>query len=210
MNSYGFSKNITDDPPPSYPGSTGAGIPSAPVYQPFADQSSQHPHQQYQQPEMSREERFRHIIQTYEISQEFAGRLQLLNNFKIVFLLDDSSSMNSALGDSPLNKPGNMIKATRWNEAEYFATISIEIANLFDRNGCDIHFLNHKPPIRGVKSSQEFLNQFRAIKPNGYTPLTKALSNVLQENRQALNERKLLIIILTDGEPTDEYVIDLK
>ncbi len=40
----------------------------------------------------------------------------------------------------------------------------------------------------------------------GYTPLTRVLENVLKDNTHMnLGERKLLIIILTDGEPTDQF-----
>ena len=53
---------------------------------------------------LSKEEQFRNIILKYEISQEYAGRLQQLRDCKIVFIFDDSGSMNSTLNDSPLNQ----------------------------------------------------------------------------------------------------------
>ena len=148
---------------------------------------------------------FQQIKSKYEISQEFGDKLQLLQGFKICFIFDDSSSMNTQLQDSPLNY-SNSLRATRWDELKYFANISIEIASLFDRNGCDIYFLN-RPGVRNLQMSQlgDFLNTFSTRQPNGYTPLSKALTQVLNDNYHTVQtEQKLLIIIVTDGEPTDE------
>lgn len=144
------------------------------------------------------------LISKHEISADYANRLQYLYGFKTVFIFDDSGSMNCELDDSPLNKP-SLPRATRWNELEYFASISLEVANLFDTNGCDVYFLNHQPPIKNIKSVPDFLNYFRQIRPGGYTPLTKTLNQVLLDNANIVSyEKKLLIIIVTDGEPTDQ------
>ena len=48
--------------------------------------------------------------------------------------------MNSVLNDSPLN--AGLFKATRWDELQHFAKISIDIANVFNTEGVDVHFLN--------------------------------------------------------------------
>jgi len=66
----------------------------------------------------SREEKYRNIIQKYGISQEYSNVLQRLRDFKIVFIFDDSGSMNSIVHESPLNNlnRNNMLKATRWDE----------------------------------------------------------------------------------------------
>ncbi|CAF1074956.1 unnamed protein product [Brachionus calyciflorus] len=143
------------------------------------------------------------LIHKHEISHDYANRLQYLYGYKTVFIFDDSGSMNSELDDSPLNKNQSQ-RATRWNELEYFASISLEIANLFDPNGCDVYFLNHQPPIKNIKNVGEFLNYFRQIRPGGYTPLTRTLDQVLKDNANLVGyEKKLLIVIVTDGEPTD-------
>lgn len=42
-------------------------------------------------------------------------------------------------------------------------------------------------------------------KPSGYTPLAKVFNQVLNDNEQYVNEQKLLVVIVTDGEPTDEF-----
>lgn len=154
--------------------------------------------------EQTREEKYREIIRKHEISNDFSNRLQVLQGFKVVFVFDDSGSMNTALQDSPLNTSDTLFRATRWDELQWFASISIEIATVFDSNGSDVYFLNRKPsPIKNVKNSSE-LSPYFGQKPNGFTPLAKCLQNVLADNTAiTLNEKSLLIIIATDGEPTD-------
>ena len=58
-----------------------------------------------------RENQFRDIVNRYEISLPFSSKLQKLNMFKIVFIFDDSGSMNATLEESPLNK--GLIKVLR-------------------------------------------------------------------------------------------------
>lgn len=110
--------------------------------------------------------------------------------------------MNSVLEESPLNT--GLLKAKRWDELKYFSKIGIEIANIFNPSGCtDVYFLN-RPRAHGVRSAEDLAAHF-VQPPNGYTPLARILATVLKDNNQAaLAERKLLIVIATDGEPTDD------
>lgn len=84
---------------------------------------------------VSREELFRDIINKHEINIDYAQRLQLLQGYKVVFIFDDSGSMNTPLSESPLNNQDTLLKASRWDELQYFAKISVEIATLFDPEG---------------------------------------------------------------------------
>ena len=154
---------------------------------------------------LSHEQRFQNIVSKYEISTTFAQKMSKLQEFKVVFIFDDSGSMNSVLNESPLNNNNTLFKATRWDELQYFANISIEIASIFNQQGCDIYFLNRQPsPVRNITDATQLVNYFRD-KPQGFTPLAQTLNKVIMDNSgQVLNERKLLIIICTDGEPTDQ------
>ena len=156
---------------------------------------------QQQAPIMNREELFRHIVQKYEINRTYSDKLQILQGFKIVFVFDDSGSMKSTLDDSPLNKNNNLMKATRWDELQYFANISIEIASLFEPDGCDVYFLN-KGLVKNIRNSSQLANYFQSG-PNGYTPITNTFNSILASNIEAIKEKKLLVILVTDGEPTD-------
>ena len=154
--------------------------------------------------ELSNEEKFRNIITKYNISEIYAEKLKILRKFKIVFIFDDSSSMREVLHDSPLNSGDNQSKVTRWDELIYFSNISIEIASVFNPKGCDVYFLNrYRMPIRNITDPREIEFYFHDI-PDGYTPLTNVFQSVLQNNPESsLNDEKLLIIIVTDGEPSN-------
>lgn len=186
-----FSLNeINQSPPPSYQESIQSHANKSPSYHRLND---------------TREDRYSQLIHKHEINNDFANRLKQLQGFKVVFIFDDSGSMNTVLNDSPLNDNTSDRLATRWDELQCFANISIEIASVFDPNGCDIYFLNRTPsPIKHVRMPSDLAVHFN-LKPNGYTPLAKVLQNVLDDNTPlTLNEKKLLIIIATDGEPTDD------
>jgi hypothetical protein len=103
------------------------------------------------------------IFQKLEINPRMAQRLQALNSFKIVFIFDDSGSMNSV--DSGTMPSVNNMMMTRWDELLQFARTSVELACLFSPNGCDIHFLN-RPPLRNIRDSNQILNCF-SMKPQG-------------------------------------------
>ena len=137
----------------------------------------------------SREEKFREIVDKYEISIDFAQRLQQLSGFIVVFIFDDSGSMQ--------------IK-NRFDDLKYFAKIAIEIISLFDPEGASVYFLNKEPsPIHNVKTEQQ-LDDLFDFRPQGSTPLNRVLNTVLKNNEAMLDERKLLILMATDGEPTDD------
>jgi hypothetical protein len=128
----------------------------------------------------SSEEKLRSIVNKYEISQYLVHKLQLLQAFKIVFVFDDSGSMNTKLDESPLNNANSFSKATRWDELKYFASISIEIASIFSvESGCDIYFLNRYPsPVKNVSDSSLLVNYFHN-RPEGYTPICSVLTQVI-------------------------------
>jgi hypothetical protein len=145
---------------------------------------------------------FKEIMNKHKISMFFAKKLKNLKSFKIVYILDDSGSMNKTLEDSPLNK--GSFKATRWDELQEFIKISIEIANTVNPEGCDVYFLNRRM-VKNVKKPEDILNSFKRS-PGGFTPITKRLITVLKDNMpNVLNDKKLLVVIVTDGEPTDLY-----
>jgi hypothetical protein len=101
---------------------------------------------------------FNEIMQKHSISGFWSRKLKSLNNYKIVFILDDSGSMNKTLEDSPLNK--GSFKATRWDELQEFIKISIEIANTVNPEGCDVYFLNRRM-VKNVKKPEDILNSFK-------------------------------------------------
>ncbi|CAF4591406.1 unnamed protein product, partial [Didymodactylos carnosus] len=93
-------------------------------------------------------------------------------------------------------------RPTRWDELKQTVSIVVDICNVLDPDGVDIYFLNREPQFH-VKSSSELIPTF-AVPPAGGTPLARCLRQVLQAKRAEIQERKLLILIATDGIPTDD------
>jgi hypothetical protein len=78
----------------------------------------------------------------------------------------------------------------------------VEIATCLDPDGIDIRFLNRQG-YRNVASVSQVAGAFQAI-PNGATPLVRTVKAIFEEKAQLLKERKMLLIIATDGVPTDD------
>lgn len=108
---------------------------TAPVHEPYRPQLGFRDSIVSDTPTQSDEERYKTIVERWEINKDFSQRLQQLRGFKIVFVFDDSGSMDTPLMDSPLNGNDSLVKATRWDELLFFTTISMEIATLFDPQG---------------------------------------------------------------------------
>lgn len=147
-----------------------------------------------------RMQKFAQIAGRYEINHNFATRLRQLEGYEIVFLCDDSGSMATAVG-SPNNAFG--VRSTRWDELKQIVSITVDIGSVLDPDGLDIYFLNRAPLFK-IKDSSQLAAAF-ANPPNGLTPITSVLRRILQEKQSLVQERKLLIIIATDGQPTDDY-----
>ena len=148
-------------------------------------------------------EKFKNIILKYDINYDFAFRLRGIEGFDIVMILDDSSSMSTPNIDqnernlSPFNH-----LPTRWDELKHVVSIIVDLASTLDPDGIDIHFLN-RPPLLHVNDSSQLNETFSRL-PNGPTPITRVLQEILNLKRPVIHDRKLLILIATDGLPTDD------
>ncbi|CAF1479277.1 unnamed protein product, partial [Adineta steineri] len=136
------------------------------------------------------------------VSDSFASKLPGLYGYEIVVICDDSGSMNTELSDvsGPYTKP-----PTRWDELKQTVSVVIILANIFDRNGVDIYFFNRKP-VFNVRNSKDLISIF-AIPPEEYHPtlIARVLRKVFQDKKKEIEEGTLLILLATDGEPTDDY-----
>ena len=144
------------------------------------------------------------LARQFEIRPEWIPRLRKLENFGIVMICDDSGSMNTAV-DTPARgaaDPYGRVR-TRWIELCETASVVCEVGTALNDGGVDVFFLN-RPPALGVTSASQLQQHFTYAPPQGYTPLTSRLQYVLQQKRDVLRERNLLVLIATDGEPTDE------
>ncbi|CAF1492704.1 unnamed protein product [Adineta ricciae] len=145
------------------------------------------------EPSSSMPDPLKAIINKYEISQPMAKRLNVLRDYEVVIVCDDSGSMNTWDGST---------QCTRWEKLRYIAQIVMEIGMVFDSNGVDIHFLN-AATYKNVKDSTVVDKAF-ARSPSGYTPLAPVLTKIFQSNLAKLGrDKKLLVFVCTDGVPTD-------
>jgi hypothetical protein len=144
---------------------------------------------------ISKGEKVNKLIEKYEINPLFIEKLQMLDDFKIVLLCDDSGSMNTPITGSSL---------TRWNELKNVIQIVFEISSIFDKDGIDMYFLNRSGRCN-IKESK-IINNLLKEPPFGGTPLKKKCEQIF--DRYKTINKKLLLIIATDGVPTNEYCND--
>jgi hypothetical protein len=130
------------------------------------------------------------IFHKYDIMETMINKLEILKITEVVIIADDSSSMDARteLG-------------TRWTELQKFISIALDVVSSQNPNGIDIYFLNKKYPFQKVTNIEQLREVFNK-KPNGVTPLTKTLNEVIADKAEL--DKKVLVLIITDGEPTDE------
>ena len=145
----------------------------------------------------------RALCQRLEIRDDYAAKLRQLEAFDIVLLIDDSGSMSSQLLQSPLPRSRTGANPTRWDEAKQFCGVAAELAACLDVDGIDVRFLN-RPGFAHVRTVQQpsVVAAFDSP-PSGYTPLAAGIASIVREKAVKAAEKKLLIVVLTDGEPTD-------
>jgi len=73
-----------------------------------------------------------------------------------------------------------------------------------DSNGVDIYFLNREPALN-VTNVQNIRHIFNNP-PQGLTPLVPAIRRILAAKRSQAFEKKLLILIATDGYDSSSLV----
>lgn len=128
--------------------------------------------------------------------------LNILREVDIVIVVDDSASM-----------------LPYWEDTRNALSIVAEQAAKYDPDGIDVCFLNNKVVGRNLKENREVMSIFGRVQPRGQTPLGATLQTILssyisklkakQSFRKIFNfgiseaMKPLNILILTDGEPTD-------
>jgi uncharacterized protein YegL len=132
-----------------------------------------------------------------------------LASFDTVLIIDDSGSMSGQ----------------RWAEAEAALQAISDIVTVYDEDGIDIYFLNHKSPWEppanknymarggyyGIDNNARPVSDiFRQVRPEGYTPTARTLEEILNPYLQHLSRasdmssvKPLNLIVITDGVPTD-------
>jgi len=170
-----------------------------PIYEPPSDNQISPPNNT----NISKENRlakFDTIIRKHEINPSNAIKLRQLEGFEIVIICDDSGSMSNPVSNPSITNHYNL--PSRWDELKSVVSTVIEIAGVLDKTGVDVYFLN-RPGIKNITDVSQ-IEPYFATEPSGYTPIVKVFNQVLTEMQHVLSEKKLLILLATDGEPTTE------
>ena len=148
--------------------------------------------------------RFTQFVKQHELTDKIANDLKtVLETCEIVLLCDDSGSMLRTITEEngdPFNT--NKIKTTRWMELKKLAAALIDIITVTNPNGLDLYFLN-----RGTQKNindMTGLSSVFSVDPDGSTNISRKLNEIYDNKKNLLiNNKQLLIIVITDGEPTD-------
>ncbi|KAG6373860.1 hypothetical protein JVT61DRAFT_6012 [Boletus reticuloceps] len=131
--------------------------------------------------------------------------LDTLRTYDTVVIMDDSGSMQIE---------------GRWEQACEALSELAQIAATYDRDGIDIHFLNHPTCGMNIKDPKGVRHLFRHVQPEGPTPIANKLDILVGDyvdkleragrrkhkgDALALRQIKPVnFIVITDGVPTDE------
>ena len=149
--------------------------------------------------EGARLSRFEELCARHSISPLFASKLRSLEAFDIVLVLDDSSAMAARLHPSAASTSA----LTRWDELRATVQLLVDLAATVDKDGVDLFFLNRPPAMRVAHASA--VEDAFAPPPSGHAPIASTLERVMQvKGAGHVEGKRLLIVILSAGEPTDE------
>jgi uncharacterized protein YegL len=118
-----------------------------------------------------------------------------LRSFDTVFLIDDSGSM----------------AGRSWRETGKALETITPICTKRDADGIDIYFLNHPDSsiYKNVTLASTVIEIFQTVRPNKSTPTGQRLNKILKPYLQRYEKnpettKPINIIVITDGEPTDD------
>jgi hypothetical protein len=128
----------------------------------------------------------------------------VLTTSRVVLILDDSGSMATTVvqpGQSPWSA-GPQI--TRWNELERLSALLVNMITSTTPEGLDCHFLN-RGSYENITSPAQLAPLF-ATGPHGGTPLITAFRRVFAYPKYLADlqsGRRVIVVVVTDGEPSD-------
>jgi len=118
-----------------------------------------------------------------------------LSSFDTVFLIDDSGSM----------------AGRSWRETANALEAITPMCTAHDADGIDIYFLNARDNVwyRNITMPSTVTEIFSAVRPQGGTPTGQRLNQILKPYLARYTEdpdhtKPLNIIVITDGEPSDD------
>jgi hypothetical protein len=128
----------------------------------------------------------------------------VLTTSRVVLILDDSGSMATTVVQ-PGQSPWSMgPQVTRWGELERLSALLVNMVTSTTPLGLDCHFLN-RGSFENVTSPAQLAPAF-ATGPHGGTPLITAFRRVFASPKYMADlqqGRRVIVVVVTDGEPSD-------
>lgn len=141
---------------------------------------------------------FRAMAARYNMPLELATEMVTLALYDIVIFCDDSGSMAFEEGGE------------RVNDLKVILGRVAEVATNFDSNGINIRFMNCTVEGNQIRDSVSASNLVSQVQFNGLTPLGSKLDEkvmrpfVVTPVQSRSLQKPVLVIAITDGEPTGE------
>lgn len=141
---------------------------------------------------------FNRIAREWQIPVELAHDLAPLALYDIVFYVDDSGSM-------AFEENGERI-----DDLKFILSKVSDLATLFDDDGVTVAFMNSSLTGTGIRSSADVANLVGKVSFSGMTPLGRELDRkvvqplILSPARGNALQKPVLVIAITDGEPSGE------
>ncbi|BGO95450.1 hypothetical protein NBRC10512_001418 [Rhodotorula toruloides] len=138
------------------------------------------------------------IAHEWNLPMEIAMDLARLALFDVVLLVDDSGSM-------AFEENGSRI-----DDAKLIVSRVATAATLFDTDGISVFFLNSPVVGQAVTNEQHAQALVSSVQFSGLTPLGTALNQkilqplVIQPAYSNILRKPVLVILITDGEPSSE------
>jgi len=143
-------------------------------------------------------------IENNDQSNALEIMLRILSEYDIHVVIDDSGSMALSTRLNDQSAP------SRWDDAIEATTMIMNIGTVYDDDGVDVHFLNHKHSYN-IKKGEIVTDKLKNIGPRGATPIGARLVTIFNEFLQKLKTQKevkpINVIVITDGEPTDKDLV---
>lgn len=139
----------------------------------------------------------------WRISTEIASDIVKLALYDVILYIDDSGSMQ-------FEENGERI-----DDLKLILSRVAYATSLFDEDGIQVRFMNSPDQGNGIRNEQQVNEMIARTRFSGLTPMGRELQNkilgplVLENARRGNLRKPVLIITITDGQPTGESSQDV-
>ncbi|EXJ78836.1 hypothetical protein A1O1_09238 [Capronia coronata CBS 617.96] len=143
------------------------------------------------------------LAQTWRINPEIASDIVKLALYDVILYIDDSGSMQ-------FEENGERI-----DDLKLILSRVAYAASLFDEDGIQVRFMNSPEQGNGIRNEQQVNELISHTRFSGLTPMGRELQAkilgplVLDAARRGTLRKPVLVITITDGQPTGENSSDV-